>query len=108
MNLPKTALPEVDVADRQSFIDQENLRINVDGDREGEANHHAARICFDRLINELADFGKLGDVREPAVYLFGGESEDRRIEIDIIAAGKFGIEARTQFQECGDPAIHVY
>jgi len=60
------------------------------------------------LINELADFGKLGDVREPAVYLFGGESEDRRIEIDIVAARKFGIEAGAQFQKCGDPAIHVY
>ena len=66
VNFAHAALAEVDVADRESFIDQENFRIQMDGDGESEANDHAARIGLDRLVDEIADLGEGFDFGEIA------------------------------------------
>ncbi len=71
VNLAHAALAEVNVADGEGFVHQQNLGIEMDGDREGEPHDHAAGIGLDRLVDEVADLGEVGDFREPAIHLFG-------------------------------------
>ena len=52
------------VADRQDFVDNENLGLEMGGDGEGEAHIHAARIALDRRIEESLDFGEGDDLVE--------------------------------------------
>ena len=71
MNFAHAAVAEVDIADRESFIDQKNFRIEMDGDGEREAHDHAARIGLDRLVDEIADFGEVfdfGEARDPCPW----------------------------------------
>ena len=108
VNFAQAALAEINIADGQSFVHQQYFRINVDRDRECQPHHHAAGIRFDRLVDEIADLGELRDVGELAIHLFRGKSKNRRVEINIVAARKFRIEARTELEQRRDPAIHAH
>ena len=50
------------VSDRQGFVDDDNLRIYMYGNREREPDKHTARISFDRLVDKLANVRKGGIV----------------------------------------------
>ena len=70
VHLAHAALAEVDVADRQRFVHQQDLGIDVDRHGERQAHHHAARIGLDRLIDEVADFGEVLDVGGSAASIW--------------------------------------
>jgi hypothetical protein len=74
VNLAHAALAEIDITDGESFINQKDLGIDVNSDREGETNRHAARVCFNGLIYEIADFSEGGDAVIAAVNLFSRKS----------------------------------
>ncbi len=76
----------------------------MDSDRKGQAHRHAAGVGLYRLINEVADFGKRGDVGIAALDLFPAEPENGRVQIDIFASCEFGIESGAEFEQGGDPA----
>src|SRR5262249_36239540 len=84
--LAHAALAEVDVAARERFVDEQNLRIDVNCHGERQANYHAAGICFNGLVHEVADFGKAFDVADALVDLLAAEAQDRAVEVDVIAA----------------------
>ena len=93
VDLAHAALPEVDVADRQRFVHQQDLRIDIDRDREGQPHHHAARIGLHRLIDEVADLGEGRDILVALVDLPRGQPENRAVQVDVVAAGEFRVEA---------------
>ena len=98
------ALAEIDVAYRQGFVHQQDFGVDIDGDGEGQADYHAARISFDRLIDEVADFGEVFDVFVALVDLAGAEAEDGAVQVDVVAAAEFGIESGAEFeQRCDAP-----
>ena len=61
VHLAHAALAEVDVADREGLVDEQDFRVHMDGDGEREADHHAARVGLHGLIDEVADLGELFD-----------------------------------------------
>ena len=64
---PPEAPPlELGVADREHLVDEQDLRLEVRGDREGKAHVHAARVALDRRVDELLDAGELDDLVELA------------------------------------------
>src|SRR5579871_6563187 len=67
VDLAHAALAEVDVAHGESFVDQQDLGIEVNRDGEGKANSHAARIRLDGLMDEVANFGEGFDLGKAAV-----------------------------------------
>ncbi len=99
------AMTEGGVSDRESFVDQKDLGVDTDGDREGQPHHHTAGIRFHRSIDEFADAGKLFNGGIAAVDLALRKSEDGGVEIDVVPAGEFGIETRPQLEEGGDASI---
>lgn len=60
MDFSHAALAEIDVADGKCFVDQENLGIDVDSDREREPHYHSAGVGFYGLLDEIADFNLQG------------------------------------------------
>ena len=107
VDLAHAALAKVNVADGQRFIHQQDFRIDIDRDGEGQAHHHAAGVGLDRLVDEVADFGEGGDVFVPLVDLARGESQDRAVEVDVIAAAEFRIEAGAEFEQGGDASVNI-
>ena len=54
------------VADREHLVDEQDLRLEVGGDGEGEPHRHAARVALDRGVEEALDLGEVDDFVEAA------------------------------------------
>ena len=54
------------VADAQHLVDEQDVGIEVGGDREAEPRVHAGRVALDLGVDELADAGELDDLVELA------------------------------------------
>src|SRR5258707_5943061 len=86
-------LLEVDVADGEHFVYQKNLRLEVGGNAEGEADIHTRGVMFDRSVDEFLDFGEGYDFVELAVDLSLAHAQDRAAEVSILATGEFTMKA---------------
>ena len=64
------------------------IGIDVGGDGEGKPHVHAARICPHRPVDVIAELRERHDRIETLVHLTCGETEDCRIEADVLAAGE--------------------
>src|SRR5438094_7302021 len=59
---------------------------------------------FDRRLQESFDLGEGDDLVELAIDLAPLHTEDRAIEIDVLAAGQLGVEAGADFEQTADAA----
>ena len=80
LHLAETFLLKRGVADREHFVDQEDVRLQVRGDREGEPHVHAAAVAFDRRVEEPLDLGEGHDLIELAGDLGPAHAEDGAVE----------------------------
>ena len=64
LHAAEAAALELRVADRQHLVDEQDLGLEVRGDREREAHVHAARVALDGRVDELLDSGELDDLVE--------------------------------------------
>ena len=66
------ALPlELGVADGEDLVDDQDLGLEVRGDREREPHVHAAGVALDRRVEELLDAGEVDDCVESCGDLGG-------------------------------------
>ena len=66
VHLAETLPLERGVADGEHLVDQQDLRLEVRRDGEGEAQVHAARVVLHRRVDERLDFGERDDLVELA------------------------------------------
>ena len=82
-----TALAEVDIADRQRFIHDQDFGIYVNGDREGQPDCHATRIGFYGLIDEARRSRRTPrSARNLRSISRREKPRIARIQVDILAA----------------------
>ena len=60
-------LLELGVADGEHLVDEQDLRLEVRGDREREPHVHPARVALHGRVDELLDLGELDDLVELAL-----------------------------------------
>ena len=75
-DLGEALVLEVLVTDREHFVHEENVRLQVYRDRETEPHVHAARVGLHRGVEEAADVGELLDRGHRAVHLLAREAEE--------------------------------
>jgi hypothetical protein len=92
------------VPDGEDLVDQEDLRVDVHGDGEGQPHVHAARVELDLGVDELRDAGEVDDLVEVGVGLLAREPEDRGVEVDVLPAGEVAVEPGPQLEQRGQPA----
>ena len=64
-----TLLLKEEVSHAESFIDDQDFRLDCCLNRECQPNHHAAGIGLDWLIDELSDLRKTGDLVKAGIRL---------------------------------------
>ena len=84
--LPRHFFWKCDVADRQHFVDDQNLGFKVRRDGERQPHVHPARVVLDRRVDETLDFGERDDLVELPVDLGLVHAEDRAVQVDVLAA----------------------
>ena len=72
---------EGEVADGEHLVDEQHLRVDVDGDREAEPHEHARRVELHRRVDELVELGEGDDVVEARLDLRLGEAEQHAVDV---------------------------
>src|SRR5206468_999840 len=81
----KGALLELCVSDRQDFVDEQDVRLEVGGDSETKAYLHPARVALDGRVEKLLDAGERDDVVELADDLGAPHPEDGSAHEEVLA-----------------------
>jgi hypothetical protein len=105
VHLAEALALEGEVAHRQHLVDEEDLRLEMRGYREGEAHGHSARVPLDRRVEELLDLGESDDLVEAPVDLPSGEPEQNSVQVDVLPAGELAVEARPDLEQRADAAV---
>ena len=91
------------VADREHLVGDEDVAVDVDGDREAEPGEHARGVVADR-VPERPTSAKATMSSNFRVGLLLGHAEDRGVHVDVLAAGELLVEAGAGGDQPGDPA----
>src|SRR6516162_2069907 len=75
-HLAQTLFLKHGIADRQHFVDNENVWLQVRSNRKGKPHIHARRIALDGCIKKTFDFGKCHDFVEAPAYVCAGHSKN--------------------------------
>src|SRR5215472_14492381 len=79
---------EIDVADGEDFVHEQDFRLEVGGDGKGQTNVHAGGVVFDGRVNELFKLGEGNDFVEFAGDLALAHSQDGAGKEGVFAAGQ--------------------
>src|SRR5690348_1243850 len=73
-------------------------------DSKRQAHVHAARKMLDRGVDKPFDFGKRDDLVEFALDFGFLHTQDRAVQIDVLATGEFGMKSRAHLEQRANPA----
>src|SRR5579862_8109861 len=103
----ETFLLKGHVADRERFIHHEYFGVEMRRDRETQPDVHAARIVLDGCVEETLELRESDDLIEFAANFGSRHTEHHAVHVDILAAGKLGVKAGSDFQKTGNAAIQA-
>src|SRR5882724_8187862 len=106
-NLAQTLLLKLRIADRQHFVDQKYFCLHVRSDGKGEPHVHAARITLHGRVDKLFDFGKRYDLVKLQINFGLSHSQDRAVEINVFAPGKFRVKTGADFEQRTNAAMYL-
>ena len=89
------------VADRQHLVDQEDVGLDVHGDRETQAYVHARRVVPHLHVDEPLELGERDDLVEDLRGVAFRQSEDRGIHEDVLATRELVVETRAELEQRG-------
>ncbi len=95
------------VANGEHFVDEKNVRIDVDRDRESEPHVHAGRVGLDRRVDEILEFGEVHDLVEALGDLALRQAQHDPVDEDVLTTGDLGMKPGAQFDERGNPAVDL-
>src|ERR1700693_395083 len=102
----QTLFLELDIADGEHFIDEQDFRLEVGGDSKGEADIHAAGVVFDGSVDEILEFGESDDFVEFAGDFPLAHAKNGAAKICVFAAGQFRVKAGAYFQQASHAAMN--
>ena len=102
VHLAEALLLEPRVADREHFVDDQDLRLEVRRDREREPHVHAARVVLHRRVDEALDLGEGDDLVELARDLRAAHAENRAVQENVLAAGQLRMKPGADFEQRAD------
>src|SRR5262249_20098394 len=87
------------VADGEHLVDNEDLRLQMRGDGEGQPNVHPSRIVLHRRVDEFLDAGKGDDLIETTSHLGGLHTEQDSTEVHVVAARQLVMKTGANLEE---------
>jgi len=100
-------LLEVEVADGENLIDEENFRLEMGGDGERQADVHAGGVVLDGRVDESFQFGEGDDFIELALDFRFPHSQNGSGEKSILPPRQLRMESSTHFQQGTDTSVNL-
>jgi hypothetical protein len=99
VELVEALLLEGGVADREHLVDEQDVGVDVDHDREAQPHEHAARVVLDLEVLEAVQAGEGDDLVLAPARLRAAEPEHHAVEADVVARGEVHVEAHAELDE---------
>ena len=90
---------EIDIAYAQDLINEQYIRIHVNGNGKGETHIHTGRIGSHRIVDKRFQFGEVDDGLQTCIDLLFAQPEDRGIGIDILSAAHIRVKSCPEFNQ---------
>ena len=101
-------LLEGGVADGEHLVDEQDVRVGLDRDREGEPDVHPRRVVLELEVHELLELGERDDVVEALARLAARQPEHDRVDDHVLARGQLRVEADAELDERREAAVHLH
>ena len=96
------------VSYREGLVHNQYFRINIDRHRKGKPDKHTAGVSFYRLIDIISDIRKVQNAFQLSINFLLGKTDHCPVQVNVLNAVVFHIEAGTQFQQCRNPAVYFH
>src|ERR1700733_2498287 len=83
----------------EDFIDQQDVRVHLDSDRERQAHVHPRRIVLELEVEEILELREGDYLVEPSAGLLARQPEHDRVDDDVVVRGQVGVEANPELDE---------
>ena len=93
---------EFGVADGEDFIDNQYLGVEVGGDGEAEAHHHAAGVALHRGVDITFAAAEVDDFVQLLADFMFRHAQDGAVHVDVLAACHLGVEAGADLEQRPD------
>src|SRR5579875_37302 len=90
------------VADGQDLVDDQDVRVEVHGDREAQPSVHPRGVGPHRVVDEALKLAELDDLVDDVVDVAAGQPQQGAVQVDVLATGVLGMEAGAQLEQGGD------
>ena len=95
------------VSDRQDLVDEEEVAVELRGDRKGQALAHAGGELLHLCLDEVLELRKGDDLVEALLQLRPAEADDRPIQEDVLAHRELVVHSRAQLEHGSEPPAHA-
>jgi len=90
--------PERRIANREHFVDEEDVHLSVHCHGESKPSKHTRRIMLHLSVNEMADLRELENISKSCVCFVLCHAENGRVEIDVFPTSEIWVESGTDLQ----------
>src|SRR2546423_1060158 len=90
---------KVRISNGEDLVDQEDVWLDVDGNRESEPDVHSRRVILDGRVDEVLQPGEVDDLVESLIDLPLAETEYGAIEVDVLATRELRMESRAELEQ---------
>ena len=95
------------VPDREHLVDQDDLGLDLDRDREGEPYLHARGVVLELQIHELLELREGHDLVEAPLGLLARQAEHDRVDDHVVARRELRVEPHAELDERRQPAVDL-
>ena len=99
---------EKHISHGKRLVHDQDLRIDIDGHRKGQAHEHTAGIGLHGLIHIVSDICKIQDVLQLFIDFLLRKADHGAVQINIFNAVVFIIKARAKLQQSGNASVHLH
>ena len=95
----KALLLKGGVADGEHLIDEQDVGVDLDRDRECQPDVHAGGVVLELQLLELAQFGEVDHLVDAPTRLTRGEAHHDAVQHDVVACREVLVEADAELDE---------
>ena len=99
LNLRNTLLLERLIAHRKNLIHQEDIRVRMHRNREGQTQVHTRRVELHLGIDKVVNLSEIHNRIEGSLNLILGHTQNRAVEVHVIAAGQIRVETSAHLNQ---------
>src|SRR5262245_54234940 len=106
--LVETLVRECLITDREHFVDEQNIGVDIDRNRKTKAHVHAGRVRLHRRVDKFVELGKPDNVVEAIGDLATTQAEHQSVDVYILATGDFRMKSGAQLDERRHAPLNAY